>query len=80
MTIALALFAATASVGLVSRLAVLQSICYMIARGAIVSMLIILLILPAVLILLEGGVGRTSLNWRLVSRYSRVSSKEKARR
>jgi Predicted exporters of the RND superfamily len=63
-TSALTLFAATAGVSLVSQQAILQSLCTMIARGAIISMLIILFVLPSMLVLFEPAVAKTSRNWR----------------
>lgn len=64
VTSALTLFAATAGVSLVSKIAMLQCLCNMIARGALISMLIIIFVLPATLVLFEGLVEKTSLNWR----------------
>jgi uncharacterized protein len=64
VTSALTLFAATAGVSLISKIAMLQCLCNMIARGAIISMIIILFILPATLVLFEGVVEKTSINWR----------------
>jgi hypothetical protein len=42
----------------------LKSICSMIGRGAIVSMFVIIFILPSLLVLSEGIISRTSLNWK----------------
>jgi Predicted exporters of the RND superfamily len=64
VTSALTLFAATAGVSVVSKIAMLQCLCNMIARGALISMVIIIFILPATLVLFEGVVERTTLNWR----------------
>lgn len=61
---ALALFAATEGVSLISKMGTLQAICGMIARGALISMGVILFLLPSLLIISEGLISRTSLNWR----------------
>jgi predicted RND superfamily exporter protein len=63
VTSALTLFAATFGVGLISKMALLQCLCMMIARGAIVSILIILFIMPAIFVVSERIVEKTSLNW-----------------
>lgn len=60
---ALALFAATEGVSLISKMGTLQAICGMIARGALISMGVILFLLPSLLIVSEGLISRTSLNW-----------------
>jgi uncharacterized protein len=64
VTSALTLFAATAGISFISKMAMLQSICNMIALGALISMMIIIFILPALLVLFEGVIEKTSLNWR----------------
>jgi len=62
-TSGLTLFAATAGVGFYSKLAILQSLCGMIARGALISMIIILLILPALLVVCEPVIEKTTIKW-----------------
>jgi uncharacterized protein len=68
VTSALTLFAATFGVGLVSKVAILNSLCMMIARGALISMTVILFIMPATFIVSEKVVAATSLNWRAPAR------------
>jgi len=63
VTSGLTLFAATAGVGFISTIAILKSLCGMIARGALISMLIILFILPALLVVCEPFIEKTSLKW-----------------
>ena len=73
---ALALFAATEGVSLISQMAILQAICGMIARGALISMGVILFLLPSLLIVSEGLISRTSLFWRHPFVRKRPASKE----
>ena len=64
LTSGLTLLAATEGVILISKMDLLKSICSMIGRGAIVSMFVIIFILPSLLVLSEGIISRTSLNWK----------------
>ena len=41
----------------------LESICLLISRGALISMAVILLVLPAALMLLDGLICRTTYHW-----------------
>jgi predicted RND superfamily exporter protein len=59
----LTFFAATIGVAIISKMALLKSICELIARGAIISMFVIIFVLPCLLILLEPLVHHTTLNW-----------------
>jgi len=61
---ALSLFAATFGVGLISKVSMLRSLCMMIARGALISMAVILFLMPATFLLCEKAVAATSLHWR----------------
>lgn len=63
LTSALTFFCATIGVSIVSKMELLQSICLLIARGAIISMLIILFVLPCLLILFEPIIHKTTLHW-----------------
>ena len=56
----LTFFAATSGVSLVSSMELLQSICLLISRGALISMAVILLVLPGALMLSDGILRRTS--------------------
>lgn len=60
---ALSFFAATAGVVAISKLAIIATLCMMIARGALISMVVILFILPAILIATEGIISKTTLHW-----------------
>lgn len=64
VTSALTFFAATAGVGVISNLEIIKSLCSMMARGALISMVIIIYILPSVLLVSENFISHTSRNWR----------------
>ena len=61
---ALVFFAATIGVGLVCDIDIVTSMCTMLARGAIISALVIILFLPPVLVVCEGFINKTSYKWR----------------
>jgi predicted RND superfamily exporter protein len=60
---ALSFFAATAGVVVISKLSIIATLCTMIARGALISMIVIIFILPAILIATEGIISKTTLHW-----------------
>lgn len=61
---ALSFFAATFGVGAYTDIDLISSMCDLLARGALVSMLSVLLVLPSLLMLLDGIVTHTSLGMR----------------
>ena len=63
ITSALSFFGATVGVGLISKLDMISALCILMARGAIVSMFIIIFILPALILLFEGVIIKTSKNF-----------------
>ena len=58
------LFAATFGVALYSKIDMISSICMLLARGALVSMLCVILILPALLMLLDRVICATTLGMK----------------
>lgn len=60
ITSALTFFGATAGVGIISELEMISSLCVLMGRGAIISMLVILFVLPGVLLMFEGIIVKTS--------------------
>lgn len=60
ITSALTFFGATAGVGIISELEMISSLCVLMARGAIISMLVILFVLPGILLIFEGIIVKTS--------------------
>lgn len=53
-------FAATCGVGLYSNIDMISSMCTLIARGALMSVAVVLILLPALLLLLDGLIVKTS--------------------
>jgi hypothetical protein len=64
VTSALAFFASTIGVRIVSNIDMIRVLCGMLARGALISMLVILFVLPSVLLVSEKVIAATSLKWR----------------
>lgn len=64
ITSALTFFGATAGVGIISELEMISSLCVLMARGAIISMLIILFVLPGILLMFEGFITRKSTSFK----------------
>ena len=64
ITSALGLFAATIGVGIYSDVDLISSLCILMARGAIISMLVVLFILPSMLMLLDKPICRTTRGMR----------------
>ncbi len=65
VTSALVLFCATLGVSFVSSIDLIGSICVMLSRGALISALVSIFLMPAVLYVCEPVFNRTSLNWRV---------------
>ena len=64
VTSALVLFCATLGVSFVSSIDLIGSICVMLSRGALISALVSIFLMPAVLYVCEPLFNRTSLHWR----------------
>ena len=63
LTSGLTFFGATVGVSLISKMELLQSICLLIARGALYSMVIIIFVLPCFLIIFNKVIGHTTKGW-----------------
>ncbi len=63
LTSGLTFFAATFSVSLVSKMELIGSLCRLISRGALISMAVILLVLPALLSLCAPLLKKTTYHW-----------------
>ena len=61
---ALVFFCATFGVYCVCNIEIVKSICSMLARGAVISGLVIIVFLPALLTCFESIIGKTSYGWR----------------
>lgn len=62
-TSGLAFFGSTIGVAVISEMEIVKSLSLMIARGALISTTLILLVLPGVLIAGERVIARTTMNW-----------------
>ena len=60
---ALSFFAATFGVGVYSKIDMISTLCILMARGAIISMFVVVLLLPAVLRVFDGLIIRTSMDF-----------------
>ena len=60
------LFAATFGVALYSEIDIIRSMCMLMARGAVVSMICVILILPAMLLLCDAPIRATTLDMRKI--------------
>lgn len=74
LTSALTFFGATVGVGFISQLEMISSLCTLMARGAIVSMFMIIFILPAILLLFESIIVKTSKNFIEISDSAKESN------
>lgn len=63
ITSGLAFFASTIGVAVISEMELVKSLSGMIARGALISTVLILLVLPGVLIAGEGFISATTVGW-----------------
>ncbi|MCQ2523882.1 MAG: MMPL family transporter [Lachnospiraceae bacterium] len=62
---ALSFFAATFGVGLISHIDMISSLCMLMARGAIISMFIVLTMLPAMMMIFDKLIINTSLGFKV---------------
>lgn len=61
---AMCFFGATIGVGIVSKIDMIGSLCTLIARGAIISMLVVLLVIPSILMLFDPIIIRTTKGFK----------------
>ena len=61
---ALSFFAATFGVGLYSNIDMISSLCLLMARGAIVSMIVVITVLPSMLLVFDGLICRTTMHMK----------------
>ncbi len=64
LTSALVFFCATLGVALISTMDIVKGICLMLSRGAVISALVSIFILPSVLAVFEPVIAKTTLHWR----------------
>lgn len=63
VTSALTFFSATGAVAIVSNMSLIKSLCFLIARGALISMVVIIFVLPSLLLVSEGIIRKTTKGW-----------------
>lgn len=64
VTSGLTFFGATGGVALVSDMELIKSLCLLISRGSVISMAVILLVLPSLLMVSEGVINKTTIEWK----------------
>ncbi len=64
LTSALVFFCATLGVATISTMDIVRDICLMLSRGAIISALVSIFVLPSVLCVFEPVIAKTTLHWR----------------
>lgn len=64
ITSSLVLFCATLGVGSISEIEIISSICMMLARGALISAVMSIFVMPSILCICEPLIHKTSLHWR----------------
>ena len=75
---AFSFFAATFGVGLYSNISMISSLCLLMARGAMISMATVLIVLPSVLLFMDPVIVRTSIGFLPESLKKHNGSKHKA--
>lgn len=68
---ALSFFAATIGVGLFSSIDMISSLCLLMARGALISMVVVLTILPAMLTIFDGVIIHTTMGFKNIKNKNR---------
>ncbi|MBC8571170.1 efflux RND transporter permease subunit [Zongyangia hominis] len=63
ITSGLTFFGANVGVAVISKIALIKSLCEMISRGALISMLVILFVLPSILIVCSKIIEKTTYQW-----------------
>ena len=61
---ALSFFAATFGVGMYSNIDMIGSLCTLIARGAIISMVVVILVIPSILLLFDSLITKSTLGFK----------------
>jgi len=74
MVSALSFFAATFGVGLYSDMEIISALCTLLSRGAIISMLVVILILPSMLVLFDKLIVKTSRGFLPVKSVARIDA------
>ena len=70
---AFSLFAATFGVGMISKLNMIASLCTLLSRGTLISMIIVVCIIPTLLLTFDSFILKTSIGFKQV----RIQEKER---
>ena len=73
---ALVFFSATFGVYCICDIDIVKGVCLMLARGSVISALVIMVMLPGILAICEGAINKTSIGWRV----PRVKKERKSRK
>ena len=73
---ALVFFSATFGVYCICDIDIVKGVCLMLARGSVISALVIMVMLPGILTICEGAINKTSIGWRV----PRVKKERKSRK
>ena len=73
---ALVFFSATFGVYCICDIDIVKGVCLMLARGSVISALVIMVMLPGILAICEGAINKTSIGWRA----PRVKKERKSRK
>lgn len=63
MTSGLSFFAACSGVSLIAKMDLIQSLCTLLGRGALISVIVILTVLPSLLLVCNKWIGKTTKGW-----------------
>lgn len=63
---AMSFFAATFGVGMISQLNMIASLCHLMARGAIISMVVVMSVIPSLLLVFDKFIMKTSIGYKEV--------------
>lgn len=74
---ALCFFGATIGVGCVSKIDMIGSLCTLIARGAVISMIVVVMVIPAILIIMDSIIMKTTLGMKNKSKKGSKTMKRK---
>ena len=69
VTSALGFFAATVGVGVYSEIGMISSLCMLLARGALISMIVVIAVLPSMLLAFDKVICKTSAGFRPAKQY-----------
>lgn len=68
VTSGLTFFFSTFAVAVVSNIDMISQLALMMGRGALISMVVIMIVLPALLLIFEGLISKTTIGWKRVNR------------